>query len=123
MLMFPRSIHGLYPLLAVATVGPAIVFVGAQVRLRVGLKRNIAAFLGWISYPVYCLHYPVIRLLIFLRDGKQGSVYLVLAVTTAVTLVLAVVLTRWYEEPVRAALSGLMSARARPRIAEENKSA
>ena len=123
MLLFPRSIHGLYPLLAVATVGPAIVFVGAQIELHPGLERNIATFLGWISYPVYCLHYPVLRLVIFLRNGQQDSGYLLLAVTAAVTLVLAVVLTRCYEEPLRAALSTLWSTRARPRIAEENKSA
>lgn len=123
MFLFPKSIHGLYPLLAVATVGPAIVFAGAQIELRPGLERNIATFLGWISYPVYCLHYPVLRLLIFLRDGQQVSGYLLLAVTAAVTLVLAVVLTRWYEEPLRAVLSALWSTRARPRIAEQNKSA
>jgi peptidoglycan/LPS O-acetylase OafA/YrhL len=123
MLLFSKSIHGLYPLLAVATVGPAIVFVGAHTQLRSGFERNIATFLGWISYPVYCLHYPVVRLVIFLRDGKQSSGYFLLAVTTLVTLVLAVVLTRWYEEPVRAALSGLWPARARLRIAEEDKPA
>ena len=123
MLLFSRSIHGLYPLLAVATVGPAIVFVGAHTRLRSGFERKIAMFLGWISYPVYCLHYPVVRFVIFLRDGKQSTGYLLLAVTTVVTLVLAVMLTRWYEEPVRAALSELWPARARLRIAEEDKSA
>jgi peptidoglycan/LPS O-acetylase OafA/YrhL len=123
MLLFPKPVHGLYPLLAVATVGPAIVFVAAQIQLRPGLERNIAALLGWISYPVYCLHFPVVRLLIFLRDGQRDSGYLLMAVTAAITLVLAVVLTRWYEEPLRAALSALWSTGARPRITEEKKSA
>jgi peptidoglycan/LPS O-acetylase OafA/YrhL len=54
--LFPRSAHGLYSLLALATVAPAIVFVGAQVRLPAGLESNVARFLGWISYPIYCLH-------------------------------------------------------------------
>lgn len=105
MLLLPKSAHGLYPLLALATVVPGIVFVGAHIRLRPGLERNVAVFLGWISYPIYCLHYPVVRLIIFLRGSGHVSGYLLLAVGAAASLALAIALTRWYEEPLRTALS------------------
>jgi peptidoglycan/LPS O-acetylase OafA/YrhL len=104
--LFPRTAHGLFPLLALATIIPAAVFVGAQIHLRPGLERNVAKFLGWISYPIYCVHYPLVRLVIFMRDSGYGSGYMLMAVGTAVSLVLAMVLTRWYEEPVRAWMSG-----------------
>ena len=120
MFLFPRSAHGIYPLLALAVVAPTIVFVGAQIRVRDGLEKNIAVFLGWISYPVYCLHYPIIRLVVFLRGSDHGAAYLLFAVSTAVSLALAMALTRWYEEPVRAALSGLSWARAKVRVSKAN---
>jgi peptidoglycan/LPS O-acetylase OafA/YrhL len=107
--LFPRSAHGLYSLVALATVAPAIVFVGAQVRLPAGLESNVARFLGWISYPIYCLHYPFVRLATFIRDFTHGSGYLLMLAGAAVSLALAMALTRWYDEPLRAALSGRWS--------------
>jgi peptidoglycan/LPS O-acetylase OafA/YrhL len=91
--LFPRSAHGFYSLLALATVAPAIVFVGAQVRLPAGLESNVARFLCWISYPIYCLHYPFVRLVIFIRDITHGSGYLLMAAGAAVSLALAMALT------------------------------
>lgn len=114
--LLPRSAHGLYPLVALATVAPAIVFVGAHIRLRSGLEKNVALFLGWISYPIYCLHYPIVLMVVFLRGNAHGSAYFLMAVSTAVTLALAMALTRWYEEPLRAALSGRSFAPSRLRI-------
>jgi peptidoglycan/LPS O-acetylase OafA/YrhL len=61
--------------------------------------------LGWISYPVYCLHYPIGRLAKFLGVGTHDPGYLPMGAGIAVTLAAAMALTRWYEEPVRAALS------------------
>jgi len=120
MLLFQRTAHGLYPLCALATVVPAIVFFGAHIRLRSELEKNVATFLGWISYPIYCLHYPIVRLVIFLRGGEHGSGYLLMAVSAAVTLALAMALTRWYEEPLRAALSGQSFAPYRLRVPKGN---
>jgi peptidoglycan/LPS O-acetylase OafA/YrhL len=120
MFLFPRTAHGIYPLVAVATVVPAIVFFGAHICLRSELEKNVATFLGWISYPIYCLHYPIVRLAIFLRGSEHGSGYLLMAVSAAVTLALAVALTRWYEEPLRAALSGRLFAPSRLQVSKVN---
>jgi peptidoglycan/LPS O-acetylase OafA/YrhL len=117
MFLFPRSAHGLYSLLALATVAPAIVFVGAQVRLPAGLELNLARFLGWISYPIYCLHYPFVRLVTFVRDITHVPGYLLMAAGAAASLAVAMVLTRWYEEPLRAALSGRWSPLQAPKAA------
>ena len=106
----PRTAHGFFPLLALATIIPVVVFVGAQIRLRPGLELNVAKFLGWISYPIYCVHYPFVRLVTFMRDSGHGSGFLLMTAGAAVSLVLAMALTRWYEEPVRAWLSGRKDA-------------
>jgi peptidoglycan/LPS O-acetylase OafA/YrhL len=107
-LAFPISARGLFPLVVLLTLAPAIIFVGACVRPRSGLEMQIARFLGWISYPVYCLHTPIMRYVMY--SGVTGrNVPATLALGVAATLVVAVVLTRWYEEPVRALLSRRLS--------------
>ncbi|HVY18413.1 MAG TPA: hypothetical protein VHB27_24550, partial [Rhodopila sp.] len=108
---FPHTFRGLYPLLAVATIVPAIIFIGAHLQPRQGLEIRIARFLGWISYPIYCLHVPILRAVIFLRGGTHGAGYPVATLAAAATLVLAVALAKWYEEPMRALLSRRLSPR------------
>jgi len=104
--LFPRSVRGLYPVIALATAVPAIVLIGAHIRPGPGLETNVARFLGWISYPIYCLHVPVVRLVVYARGGLHTPAYWVMLVSATITIALAVTLTRWYEEPLRAALSG-----------------
>jgi peptidoglycan/LPS O-acetylase OafA/YrhL len=113
MFLFPKTIHGLYAMIALATAVPTIVFVGAQIRTGSGIETNAARFLGWISYPIYCLHIPVVRLVIFARGGSRSPADGVMVLSAIITIALAVALTRWYEEPMRAALSGRTSPRRR----------
>jgi peptidoglycan/LPS O-acetylase OafA/YrhL len=70
---------------------------------------RLARLLGWISYPVYCLHTPIMRYVMYGGvTGRNVTATLALAVST--TLLAAIVLTRWYEEPVRAVLSRRLPA-------------
>ena len=77
-----------------------------EVRLPAGFGPNVAQFLSWISYPIYCLHYPLARLDIFIRDHAHGSGYLLTGCRGRVFDRAGLALTRWYDEPLRAALSG-----------------
>jgi peptidoglycan/LPS O-acetylase OafA/YrhL len=104
--LFPKSVRGLYPMIALATVVPAIVFIGAHIRPGPGLETNVARFLGWISYPIYCLHVPVVRLIVYARGGLHTPPYWVMLASATITIALAIMLTKWYEAPIRAALSG-----------------
>jgi peptidoglycan/LPS O-acetylase OafA/YrhL len=107
-LLCPKSVRGFYPFAVLMALAPAIVFVSAYVRPRRGLETQAARFLGWISYPIYCLHIPIMRFVMF--GGFAGrSTFAILAVGAAATMVAAAVVTKWYEEPVRAALSRRLS--------------
>jgi peptidoglycan/LPS O-acetylase OafA/YrhL len=103
--LFPHPLRGLYPALSLAVAAPAIVFVGAQIRTTRRSEVKIAHFLGYISYPVYCLHVPILRIVLFVRGGEHGSSFLVSAFTVAASVAIAVVLTEWFDKPVRAVLS------------------
>ena len=116
---FPLQIKGLYPMLVLATIAPCLVFFGSKIHCTNRVELNIAKFLGWISYPLYCLHFPIGRA-VFLAGGDFRTPRWVLAVVSIViTLVVSVILTKLLEEPARSYLStkllfGAGQRRARP---------
>ena len=69
-LLCPRTLKGLYPMAVLALVTPSIVFFGAHVPIRHRFETRLARFLGWISYPIYCLHVPVLRGVICLSVSR-----------------------------------------------------
>jgi peptidoglycan/LPS O-acetylase OafA/YrhL len=59
MLVFPSFVQGLYDLFAVAVLAPLLVWFGSISTCRDRLTTTISEFLGWLSFPLYCLHMPV----------------------------------------------------------------
>jgi peptidoglycan/LPS O-acetylase OafA/YrhL len=59
-LMFPIAAKGVYPLLAIATLAPYLVWCGGFSVCLNGFTTKISQFLGWLSYPLFCLHMPVL---------------------------------------------------------------
>jgi peptidoglycan/LPS O-acetylase OafA/YrhL len=59
MLVFPSFVQGLYDLFAVAVLAPLLVWFGSIATCRDRLTTTISEFLGWVSFPLYCLHMPV----------------------------------------------------------------
>jgi peptidoglycan/LPS O-acetylase OafA/YrhL len=109
---------------------PVLVYGGAQV--EVGPRFGAACVaLGWLSYPLYCLHCPIYGLMesAALLFGAPLAPAPLAVVAALATLAAAVALTRWCEEPARRALSaGLAaqmrtSARAEPAAVRLNRAA
>lgn len=103
--MFPMSLRGMYPVFAIFCVAPCLVMVGANLTCAGVFEAKIARFLGWLSYPIYLLHFPIGRAVFMLVGTPNGSVIVPALVTCAITLVSAIIVTRYVEEPVRAFLS------------------
>ncbi|KAA1013553.1 acyltransferase [Paraburkholderia panacisoli] len=103
--VFPFAVRGLYPLLMIFCVAPCLVMVGANVSCAVPFEMKIARFLGWLSYPIYLLHFPIGRAVFMLVGKPNGSTAVPLLVSCAVTLLSAIVLTKYVEQPTRAFLS------------------
>ena len=59
MLAFPSYMQGVYDLFAVAVLAPLLVWFGSISICRNRLTMKISEFLGWLSFPLYCLHMPV----------------------------------------------------------------
>jgi peptidoglycan/LPS O-acetylase OafA/YrhL len=101
-----RHFDGLYYLIMIAAPVPLLVFVGAAVPCNSVLNLNIARFLGDLSYPLYCVHFPIMRL-VQLAASKGYSLFGLppYAVTSLISLVVAIVVSRFYDQPLRAWLT------------------
>lgn len=55
----PFYLKGLYRFFVLLVAAPYLVVQGSQAQCRSAAMRRASRFLGWISYPVYCLHRPV----------------------------------------------------------------
>jgi peptidoglycan/LPS O-acetylase OafA/YrhL len=60
LLVYPHMLIGLYSLFAIAVVAPLLVFIGSFSPCHDRVTLRVSEFLGWLSYPLYCVHTPVI---------------------------------------------------------------
>lgn len=60
MLAFPFYIKGFYSILEISLLAPMLVYQGAQAHIAGKTLEKISSALGALSFPVYCLHYPVL---------------------------------------------------------------
>jgi peptidoglycan/LPS O-acetylase OafA/YrhL len=109
---FPKELAGIYPALVLATAAPGLVFLGSMATCRSVVGGNIAKFLGWMSYPIYCLHFPIGRAVFLQADEGHYSKSFAVFASITITLVVSVILTKLCEEPTRAYLSRKLLGRA-----------
>jgi peptidoglycan/LPS O-acetylase OafA/YrhL len=102
---FPNELAGIYPAVILAIAAPGLVFIGSMVNCEGVAAGNLAKFLGWISYPIYCLHFPIGRAVFLFADGAHYSKSFAVLASIAITFVASVTLTKLCEEPVRAYLT------------------
>lgn len=104
-----------FQILTIALFFPLLVFAGAHCRLPHKLD-GICALLGEISYPIYLLHTPFLRILdsrhgALFAANHPGMVVVVFPVAVAILVVFSFCAARFYETPVRRWLSGRKEAR------------
>lgn len=104
----PMMLNAVYDLVCTVVVFPLIVYLGASGTTTDRQSGRICEFLGAISYPVYIIHYPFMYLM-YAWAWKNGygvdRVWPVAAVIIVTVIVLAWMLLKYYDEPVRRWLS------------------
>ncbi|MGR3907303.1 acyltransferase [Burkholderia sp. SR8] len=110
---FPTSIKGTYSAAILLFVAPALVHRGAMLAPSGRTMARISAFLGWISYPLYCVHYPIGRLVF--AYAPQADLHVVRTAMLAALLSIAAAagLAKFVEEPVRSYLGTRLFGRRR----------
>lgn len=83
---------------------PVLVLLGAVSMPVSSNEERRSEYLGWISYPVYCLHLPVYSIFT-LATGNTDYGLIGLLICAPITIVLSHLLTKKIEEPVRRIVS------------------
>lgn len=103
-LLFPYTLRGFFYLMAIAVIAPALVWLGSNISYTTRPFLALSQFLGWLSYPLYCLHFPVLiafyamdeKFAIAARAGVSAE-----ALAIGTTFILAVASAKFFDEPVR----------------------
>jgi peptidoglycan/LPS O-acetylase OafA/YrhL len=103
--LFPMSLRGFYPMLVIFCIAPLLVLFGSTVRCMSPVEIQTARFLGWLSYPIYLLHYPIGQAVYMVMGTTNASAAAPMFVASATAFLTAIVLTKFVEEPVRGFLS------------------
>lgn len=90
-------------LMEVTLVFPLIVLTAAYASIS-GVPRLLFSYLGWISYPIYILHYPFLK--VWMHPQYAWNLSPAENIAGAILFCLfmigvAHVAVRWYDEPVR----------------------
>lgn len=106
----PRWALGAHALVSICLVFPAVLILGLETRWA---PAGISDFLGEISYPIYLIHAPLASLAAatLARQEISGHVLLVSTVFAATMVALAWALARFYDAPIRAALTAALRRR------------
>lgn len=95
-----------YWLLCTLFVIPLIVWLGTRTDVSNTMAAKWLHYIGWLSYPLYCLHIPIAQLVSVYFPAPHYFLRFSLLLIFLILLVSDVV-GRFYDEPVRAKLSQL----------------
>lgn len=106
LLMFLLPFHKsvVYWLFCSLFVVPLFVIAAVLVDIKTPFIKKLVLFLGWISYPLYCLHNPILNI----YKGYTTTpvhFYQEIGIVFVVTLTVTYLIAKFYDDPVRAWLS------------------
>ena len=96
--------NGIYDVACIILIFPLIVWIGASTTTRGGTTAAFCAFLGAISFPLYAIHYPIVDFFaqfIFWRKIPAHDALPLALVLISALIILAWLLYKYYETPVR----------------------
>ena len=102
-------VNGIFEMCCIMLIFPALVWLGASGVTSDKASTGICKFLGDLSYPLYIVHYPVMYLFYaWLIDNKYytlGETWQATALVMAISIVMAYLCLKLYDEPIRRWLS------------------
>lgn len=115
-----KAMRPLYDWAVVVAAWPLMMALWIGVR-PTGLTERACALLGRLSYPVYVLHVPIGRMVLLAATAGLGAhvasgTTAVWTTAVALTVVLSLAATRFYDPPARAALGRLLGVFSRTRL-------
>lgn len=107
-------LNALYDVACIMLFFPVLVWLGASATQRGERHTRLCNWLGELSYPVYAIHYPTFYLFfawLWATETALVDCWWMAFVLIVFNILLAMLLLRYYDRPMRALLS-----RPRPRV-------
>jgi peptidoglycan/LPS O-acetylase OafA/YrhL len=104
-LLMPVTLKGLWPTLFLVGVAPLLIIWGARIAPGPGAIQRLSRALGWISFPLYCVHYPVGQIAWVLCRSWHLSLWTAFAGGSLLSIMVAALTCRFIEEPIRRRLA------------------
>ncbi len=104
----PSALNAIYDMVCTICVFPFVVYIGACGVTTDKFSASTCEFLGQLSYPIYIIHYPVMYLFyswVWNNGLTFADVWPVCIALFVGIIALAWCALRFYDEPVRKALS------------------
>ena len=95
----PNVIQGLYAIAFVSVIAPSLLIAGSQVEPS-GRLTSLFSYLGMISYPIYVLHRPLLKLTLVAGEGIAPP-WALAALTIIGLLILCPMIVKFYDTPLR----------------------
>ena len=67
MLLFPSFLRSTYGIIVLGLIAPGIVWLGSGTDIRDSVTVRLSVWLGQLSFPIYCLHRPVLAAILELH--------------------------------------------------------
>jgi len=89
---------------------PLMILMGARLTVA-GAARRLMGWLGFISYPLYALHFPIMSAMCFALQRGGVDVATSCVVTLATTIIVAHVAGIWFDPPIRKLIARVIEKR------------
>lgn len=83
---------------------PLLITIGSVSNSANAFTTKVFEYLGWISYPIYCLHMPIYSIFTLIT-GNQNEGFLAALICVPMVIGVSHLVARYIEEPVRVALA------------------
>jgi peptidoglycan/LPS O-acetylase OafA/YrhL len=83
-LLFPFTLSDVYPFFAIAVLCPLLIAFGSRVVVEPQWLRTLSDWLGKLSFPLYCLHVPIRRLVEVYLEDIPSRLQVILSLSLAV---------------------------------------
>jgi peptidoglycan/LPS O-acetylase OafA/YrhL len=114
MLANPLAGHGLMAMFNLLVAIPLLVAAGATETSRQSRAQRFSAWLGYLSYPLYCLHFPIGRIVTLLTGRMHLSGIAFTALAGTISILAAMIIGRLVDEPLRRLLTRAVKPRGKP---------
>lgn len=100
LILFRYMLYDLQVISVLIIFVPILVALGAVSTTENALINKQLDYLGWLSYPIYCVHKPVLSIYTAISNQPKMGIYSVIF-CILVTVVLSHLLAKYIDEPLR----------------------